>query len=341
MTPLTGRATHVASIELAPGETPDLPDGLGSITFENESPAGAEGYEGSVKRFVSLSIHRDVAAPWVLAFAVPRDGPGLLAALFVPRRRIWVKLSLFWGTLSASSTQDSPVVRTRRSTAPSASSRNVMATPSRRHSMRGWPASRETPLRTRPPPPRGSRIYPCPEPPRSPSTRYRCSWSWTAIAIYALAFVAYAVDLARRSAQVAPTSKTLPLANASWSVARRGSPPSGSAIGRVRAQERAADEALTARPADRPRLLWARIGTALTVLAFLFHVAGDITRGMAAGRVPWSNMYEFALTGTMLVVAVYLVALQVRPAVPRLVHHRPVVLLLGGATLAFYVEIRR
>ena len=70
MTQLTGRAIDVASIELAPGETADLPDGLGSITFENEAPAGAEGYEQSVKRFVSLSIHRDAAATWVLVFAV-------------------------------------------------------------------------------------------------------------------------------------------------------------------------------------------------------------------------------------------------------------------------------
>ncbi|CAN5593976.1 cytochrome c biogenesis protein ResB [soil metagenome] len=92
MTQLTGRKIDVASIELAPGETADLPNGLGTITFENESPAGAEGYEQSVKRFVSLSIHRDAAATWVLAFAVLAV-LGLLAALFIPRRRLWVKVT--------------------------------------------------------------------------------------------------------------------------------------------------------------------------------------------------------------------------------------------------------
>ncbi|QIG39730.1 cytochrome c biogenesis protein ResB [Microbacterium sp. 4R-513] len=90
MTQLTGGDTGVDSIELAPGETQDLPDGLGTITLQNEAPAGAEGYDRSVKRYVSLSIHRDVAAPWVLAFAVLAL-LGLLAALFVPRRRMWVK----------------------------------------------------------------------------------------------------------------------------------------------------------------------------------------------------------------------------------------------------------
>src|SRR6478736_5066542 len=126
---------------------------------------------------------------------------------------------------------------------------------------------------------------------------------WTAIAIYALAFIAYAVDLSRRSAQVvdAKDARERELVGAMAS--------SSNAIGRVRDQERVADDALQARPADRPRLVWARIGTSLTVLAFLFHVAGDVTRGLASGRVPWSNMYEFALTGTMLMVAVYLVVL--------------------------------
>ena len=142
---------------------------------------------------------------------------------------------------------------------------------------------------------------------------------WTAIAIYALAFIAYAVDLARRSdlalqqkdaaANGAARARELVGAAASGVVggARAGS--DGSAASRVRAEEDAAAVNLEARPGARRRYLWARIGTSLTVLGFLFHVAADITRGIAAGRVPWSNMYEFALTGTMLIVAVYLVVL--------------------------------
>jgi cytochrome c biogenesis protein len=89
MTQLAGRGVDEPALELAPGDTAQLPDGLGTVTFENESPAGAEGYEESVKRFVSLSIHRDVGATWVLAFAVLAT-LGLLAGLFVPRRRMWV-----------------------------------------------------------------------------------------------------------------------------------------------------------------------------------------------------------------------------------------------------------
>ncbi|MEU1971170.1 cytochrome c biogenesis protein ResB [Microbacterium sp. NPDC019599] len=90
MTQLTGGETGVDSIELAPGETQDLPDGFGTITFQDDAPDDAQGYEDSVKRYVSLSLHRDIAAPWVLGFAILAL-LGLLAALFVPRRRMWVK----------------------------------------------------------------------------------------------------------------------------------------------------------------------------------------------------------------------------------------------------------
>ncbi|WP_438354157.1 cytochrome c biogenesis protein ResB [Microbacterium sp. CJ88] len=93
MTKIAGRGVDgAATIELAPGETANLPNGLGTITFDNASPAGAKGYDQSVKRYVSLSVHRDIAAPWVLAFAILAL-VGLLAALFVPRRRMWVKVT--------------------------------------------------------------------------------------------------------------------------------------------------------------------------------------------------------------------------------------------------------
>ena len=87
---LTGGDTGVDSIQLAPGDTADLPGGRGTITFEDEAAEGAQGYDESVKRYVSLSVHRDVGAPWVLAFSVLAMA-GLLAGLFVPRRRMWVR----------------------------------------------------------------------------------------------------------------------------------------------------------------------------------------------------------------------------------------------------------
>ncbi|WP_311258898.1 cytochrome c biogenesis protein ResB [Microbacterium sp. WCS2018Hpa-9] len=90
MTKVTGRTTDLESIELVPGETADLPNGMGTVTFEDESPAGASDASQSVKRFASLQIHRDASGPWVLGFALLALG-GLMLALFIPRRRVWVK----------------------------------------------------------------------------------------------------------------------------------------------------------------------------------------------------------------------------------------------------------
>ncbi len=91
LTPIAGDGADVPALELRPGETAALPDGLGSVTFESASPDAAAGdWSTSVPRFASLDIHHDPAQGWVLLFAVLAVA-GLLASLFFPRRRIWVK----------------------------------------------------------------------------------------------------------------------------------------------------------------------------------------------------------------------------------------------------------
>ncbi|WP_431802925.1 c-type cytochrome biogenesis protein CcsB [Microbacterium sp. bgisy203] len=163
---------------------------------------------------------------------------------------------------------------------------------------------------------------------------------WTAIAIYALAFVAYAVDLARRSDLALKVKDAAKDAVPARQLVSTGAAGSGSAVAEVRAEEDAALVAVEARPAARPRYVWARIGTSLTVLGLLFHIGADVTRGIAAHRVPWSNMYEFALTGTMLIVVVYLLVLLrydlrfLGTFITGLV-----VVLLGSTAIWFYTEI--
>ena len=152
---------------------------------------------------------------------------------------------------------------------------------------------------------------------------------WTAIATYLLAFIAYTIDLAGRSVPASVPQREPVLAGAT---ARAGQQTDNAQSGSV--------DSVRTPPANRQRLLWARIGTSLTVLAFLFHLAGTVLRGIAAGRVPWANMYEFALTGTLLIVAVYLLVLRrydLRFLGAFLIGM--IVLLLGGATIAFYVEV--
>jgi cytochrome c-type biogenesis protein CcsB len=80
-----------------------------------------------------------------------------------------------------------------------------------------------------------------------------------------------------------------------------GSPGTGSAA-------TGGDEGTTDQPLRAA--MFHRIGVALTVLGTVLLGAGVVSRGVAAERVPWGNLYEFAITASFLVVAVYLVTLR-------------------------------
>ena len=53
--------------------------------------------------------------------------------------------------------------------------------------------------------------------------------------------------------------------------------------------------------------VFGRIGFSLTVIGFLLSATGMVTRGLAAGRAPWGNMYEFITAAMVFIVAIYLV----------------------------------
>jgi cytochrome c-type biogenesis protein CcsB len=54
----------------------------------------------------------------------------------------------------------------------------------------------------------------------------------------------------------------------------------------------------------------AGIGSSVTVLAWLVLLSGVVARGLAAGRVPWGNMYEFGCAAVVLLLAAYLLLLR-------------------------------
>lgn len=155
---------------------------------------------------------------------------------------------------------------------------------------------------------------------------------WTAIAIYAAAFIAYAFDLARRS-EVSSDARLAREREAA--LVGAGAPAAA-----VRASEEAdaADDASDS-PA-KPRYVMARIGTVLTALGFAFHLAATVLRGIAAERVPWANLYEFAMIGTLLIVVVYLlVNLKIDLRYLGTFILGITVVLLGAASLSFYVGV--
>ncbi|ERK72768.1 hypothetical protein N136_00886, partial [Leifsonia aquatica ATCC 14665] len=147
---------------------------------------------------------------------------------------------------------------------------------------------------------------------------------YAAMGVYAAAFIAFALDLARRGARVtAVEAASVPSA-----VARRaavpanagarttitadtgGSPrveaPPSSALGRLssRISSRIEDDVMNG-SVSSTSIRWA---FALTIIGFAFHLVATVLRGIAAARVPWANMWEFSMTGTLVIIGVFLVA---------------------------------
>ena len=96
---------------------------------------------------------------------------------------------------------------------------------------------------------------------------------YAAIVIYALAFLAHAVEVA-------------------WSVKTPA----------VQVKKTKLDFSKTER--------LGRLGSAFMVIGTLLLLAGVIFRGISANRVPWGNMYEFSITGALAFSMAYLYALK-------------------------------
>ncbi|MEI8231912.1 MAG: c-type cytochrome biogenesis protein CcsB [Actinomycetes bacterium] len=82
------------------------------------------------------------------------------------------------------------------------------------------------------------------------------------------------------------------------------------------------------------------VGISLMTLGVVVHGIGVLTRGIAAQRVPWANMYEFSITGSFIVTAIYLLALIWRDIrfISTFVSGF-VVLIIGCANTLFYVQV--
>jgi cytochrome c-type biogenesis protein CcsB len=149
---------------------------------------------------------------------------------------------------------------------------------------------------------------------------------YSATVVYALAFLAHVAEWA--SARVvtpaaATTSEPAP------ALVGAAAPP----------RDFTTSPAIHTVPADRDRSArYGRIGVALSVLGVGLAGLGVLARGFAAGRVPWGNMYEFAITGALAVMVAYLVLLRVyRLRWLGLLVTGFVVVVLGAAVLTLYV----
>ena len=152
---------------------------------------------------------------------------------------------------------------------------------------------------------------------------------YSAIAVYVLAFVVYVLDLAKRSASA---QASLPAAASSAAAAAGSMPYRPGATGVL--------ERAVAAPAASGASRYQRTAFALTIIAWLLHVAAIVMRGIAAERVPWANMYEFALVGTGIMVGVFLLVNIWRDVRFLGAYITGIVaLLLGLATVNVYIDI--
>jgi cytochrome c-type biogenesis protein CcsB len=162
---------------------------------------------------------------------------------------------------------------------------------------------------------------------------------YSAMAVYAIAFIAYAIDLARRSAaatKAADEVKVAATVGASAGVGAAGIDAGDAAPATPAASLKAGASVAYGRS---PVL---RVGVAMTVVAWVLHLSADVTRGLAAERVPWANMYEFALTGTLVITTVYLLVIVVAKHDLRFLGTFVtglVLVLLGVAAVNFYVVV--
>ncbi|AEG43356.1 c-type cytochrome biogenesis protein CcsB [Isoptericola variabilis] len=113
---------------------------------------------------------------------------------------------------------------------------------------------------------------------------------WASMTALAIALVAFAVDLGRRTERRAgrrAEARSLAAVGGGEAPAATPVPPSGTDAGEPR--RRALGIAMST--------TW--LGTAMLLVAI-------VLRGLAAGRTPWANMYEFTLVGSFMALAVFL-----------------------------------
>ncbi|WP_051196800.1 cytochrome c biogenesis protein ResB [Jonesia quinghaiensis] len=79
MTQVTGNELTTAPVVIARGQTVDLPQGLGTITFDD------------VVRYAAFDVRYDPTLVWLALFSITAL-VGVALSLFIPRRRVWVRV---------------------------------------------------------------------------------------------------------------------------------------------------------------------------------------------------------------------------------------------------------
>lgn len=164
---------------------------------------------------------------------------------------------------------------------------------------------------------------------------------FASMAVYLVAFIAFTLDLARRGSKVGMVegaeiqSAAARRAESAAAIAAEGR-SGGATATLTRVSTRIEDDMHKEGKGSRSL----RVAFVLTILGFGLELVADVLRGIAAGRVPWANMYEFSMTGTVVIVGVFLV-MNLRYDLRFLGAFVTglVLLLLGISTTRYYVAV--
>lgn len=163
-------------------------------------------------------------------------------------------------------------------------------------------------------------------------------WAVT-IGAYLVAMIAYAAEYAfssrpRALALRAPAAMRVPAPLRESAPLRVPAPEGGPPLG--------AEPDEGSPPQTRPQPGWlAQLAAGALLLAVVVHLATTVTRGIAAGRMPWGNMYEYALSATLVAAAAFLYLLYRFPGLRHLGLYVALVnvLLLGLAGTVAYTPV--
>ncbi|MDO3697269.1 c-type cytochrome biogenesis protein CcsB [Curtobacterium flaccumfaciens] len=137
---------------------------------------------------------------------------------------------------------------------------------------------------------------------------YSVVLTYSAMAVYVVAFISFALDMAKRSGDVTAAAKNAGADDSSADAASAAAAPGAKTVATVRGGTVVLEQvaALPSGGSAGRGTKFERVGMAMTILALVLHVASVVLRGIAADRVPWGNMFEFSLTGTALITLIFL-----------------------------------
>ncbi|KQO62480.1 c-type cytochrome biogenesis protein CcsB [Curtobacterium sp. Leaf261] len=155
---------------------------------------------------------------------------------------------------------------------------------------------------------------------------------YSAMAIYLIAFICFVLDVAKRSGDVQAQQ------SGAAAVRQQAATKTVATVqgGTVVLEKIVAPPVKPGHRSSR----FERVAMAMMVFALVLHVGSIVLRGVAAHRVPWANMFEFSLTGTAIIVAIFLgvQAWQNLKFLGVFVSGL-ILILLGIATVNFYVDV--